>query len=167
MTEDLQSGTNKHKARSPLESVAKRGKPDRVDNQPLVLAPQPAGFHTNMVSTVDSLATMTSTGYFRSPSIDNAMLVDTNEAQEVPMNETRDFRFHNVASQHDFNSWDGPIEDLWDLFPPDMNQSIGMTQNFAPENSFDFCERTQLYRDFLEDCCKPADFLAIRKTSGR
>ena len=80
----------------------------------------------------------------------------------VPKIEAQDPRFSNVASQHDVNSWDPIItDDQWYYLSTTMNQGIGMAPDLALEDSFDTCEQT------LFHCCKPADFLAIRKTSGR
>ena len=156
MQESLQSGTNKHRAGSPLESIAKRGRHDPVGYHSSELLPYSARFHASTMSTINSLAGMTSTEFPCPPVID--ALFD-------PAKEARDFGYSNMVSQLEFADWAfaSTSSDPYYIEPASMNPGIDVSQTYSP---MDRWAQSSLYKISLEDS-KPADFLAIRKTQGR
>lgn len=171
MQEGLQFGTNKHGAASPLESTAKRGRLDVAEYQyqSSELVPQPTGFHTSTVSTINSLPSMASTEYFSLP---------INDPLLYPMNDPRDLGCSNMTSLWDPAGWGEAITntDLCFNELATMNQGIGMARDLTPVDSSHIYAQTLSYQPALGDSksyqlslgdSKPADFLAIRKTQGK
>lgn len=171
MQEGLQSGTNKHGAASPLESTAKRGRLDvaKYQYQSSELVPQPTGFHTSTVSTINPLPSMASTECFSLP---------INDSLFYPMNDPRDLGCSNMASHWDPAGWDETITNTDPCYNElaTMNQGIGVARDLIPVNSSHIYAQTLSYQPALGDSksyqlslgdSKPADFLAIRKTQGK
>lgn len=171
MQEGLQFGTNKHGAASPLESTAKRGRLDVAEYQyqSSELVPQPTGFHTSTVSTINSLPSMASTEYFSLP---------INDSLFYPMNDPRDLGCCNMASHLVPAGWDEAITNTDPCYNElaTMNQGIGMARDLTPVNSSHIYAQTLSNQPALGDSksyqlslgdSKPADFLAIRTTPGK
>lgn len=145
----------KHRAGSPLESTAKRGRHDLVVYQSSELVSQSARSYISPVPMTYSLP-MASTENFGSSTCFN------------PMNEARDFTYSGSALQLDVPEWFGNITgtEPYYIEPASMNQGIGMLPTLAPVSPVDLYAPTQVYKLSLKDN-KPADFLAIRETQGR
>ena len=167
LLENLESGTKKHRAGSPLQSIAKRGRYDPVERQPQELSQQCPIFQTNPSSLfMEPWDLMTHTwGESPWPYI--------NDAFPDSMNETQDFGFSNMAPQLGVNSWAPAITPTSPscMEVETLNEHIGMDRSLPPLDQFDLCPQgfyaqTTPYRLSLKDS-KPAEFLAIRKTQGR
>ena len=154
MRGSLQSGTNKHRAASFLESTAKRGRLDVAEYQY-----QSTGFHTRTVPTLNSLPSMGPTDYFSLP-INDPLFYSTNAVRDIDCS--------NMASHWDLAGWGGAITSTDPCYNElaTMNQGIGMAQDLAPVNPFHIYAQTPSYQLSLRDS-KPADFFAIRKTQGK
>lgn len=169
LQDGLQSGPNKHRARSPLQSIAKRGRHDTVAYQSSELVPRSPGSHASRLSTMDSFASMAST---------ESLWLPNSDAFLNPMN---GFAYSNTPSQFNVASWDGPLtsRDPCYVGPANMNQGIDIFGNLPPIELLDHYVQPPRYPRSLEDYVhppryqrsledsKPADFLAIRKTQGR
>ena len=167
LLENLESGTNKHRAGSPLQSIAKRGRYDPVERQPLELSQQFPIFQTNPSSL--SMDTWAQLSYAWSGS----SWPWFNDDSPFSMNETQDFGFENMAPQLGVNSWAPAIAPTSPscMEVESLNEHIGMDRGLPPLDQFDLCPQdnyaqTSPYRLSLKDS-KPAEFLAIRKTQGR
>ena len=161
MQEGLQFGMNKHRAASPLESTAKRGRLDVAEYQyqSSELVPQSTGFDTSTVSTINLLPSVALTEYFPLP---------INDSLFYPMNDARDLGCPNMASHWDFPGWGGASITTDPCYNElaTLNQGIGMARDLTSVNSFHTYAQTPSYKLSLGDS-KPADFLAIRKTQGK
>ena len=155
LQDGLQWGSNKHRAGSPLQSIAKRGRHDTLAHQSSELVPRCPGFHTSQLSTVDSFASMTPTESFWLPN---------SGAFRNPMNGVA---YSNTPSQFNFASW---AESLTSrdpcYFEPAFIQGLDMFGSLPSIETLDHYVHPHHYQRSLENN-KPVDFLAIRKTQGR
>ena len=155
MQENFESGTNKHRAGSPLESIAKRGRYDLVERQPLGLGPpRPPIFRTTPLSPMESFTgiAMTESPW---PWIDGGF--------PNSMDETQDFSFFDMAPQLGADNHASANTQ----YP----SYVEVARDWSTLDQFDLYQQslnvqTWSCRLSLKDS-KPADFLAIRKTQGR
>lgn len=164
LLENVESGTKKHRAGSPLQSIAKRGRYAPVERQPLELSQQCPIFETNPSSSFMEPWAQMSFGLTESP------WPLFNDAFPNSMNETQDFGFSNMAPQLGVNSWTPAITPTSPgcIEGETLNEHIGIDRSLPPLDQFDLCPQgfyaqTPPSRLSLGDS-KPAEFLAIRKT---
>ena len=152
---------NKHRAASPLESGAKRGRLDATgyQSQSSELVSQSTEFDTNTLSTFSSLPSIASTECYS---------LQINDFLPFPINETRDSGCSNMTSQWPFGNWSEAVTstDPWCAELATMSPGIGMVRDLAPPDTFHIYPPIQSYQLSLRDS-KPADFLAIRRTQGK
>ena len=133
LQENLESGTNKHRAGSPMQSTAKRGRYDPEERQPLELSQQCTIFQENP---------LLSEPWTHSPfDLTESPWPWINDAFPNSMNETQDFGLFNMAPQLGVNSWAPAITPTGPSYTEveNPNEHIGMDRNLPPLDQFGLC----------------------------
>ena len=160
-----QSGTSKHRAGSPLESPAKRGRHDVVTSQALELVPQPDGSHEDWDLMGSSLAGIPSAEgvQWNLPKLDLQMSSNF-------VNEERCWTLSHMWSPIGVAGLDQAFTDNGDRYYVEqgsMNPGMGSpypSSSMALVAPVPPYTETPVYELVLS---RPAEFLAIRETEGR
>jgi len=162
--QNSQSGTSKHRAKSPLESKAKRGKHDIIPSQSLELAPPSTELRASPVSTTNSLA-----GIAPIEGWQYNVLWDRNPIWS-PAIDAQDFAWcAGVPPLDYFADSNGAITNQDFAY---YNEAINMDQAsdklYPLQNLVPAAPQTQnSFHKLVLNNSKPAEFLAVRETQGR